>query len=205
MSTACRARDLGRPCRERLSPSATVCSISAARCCAATTSTDAPAPLNALGFDAGREDGILGADTRERSCEFQRNAGLARRRHLRPVDRRCAAPARHLAQRARLPRYASARSCDATQDVSTVDGSTSSPPQGSKHSAAPSSTSSTASARSSCSMCPVRRAPWSQPRRTASAPSWSCRYKPARLGSAVARTSSRDGSGPSPGTTSRSR
>ena len=33
--------------------------------------------LNALGFDAGREDGILGPETEARAVEFQRNAGLA--------------------------------------------------------------------------------------------------------------------------------
>jgi N-acetylmuramoyl-L-alanine amidase len=33
--------------------------------------------LNALGFDAGREDGILGADTSGALTEFQRAAGLA--------------------------------------------------------------------------------------------------------------------------------
>lgn len=33
--------------------------------------------LNALGFDAGREDGILGPDTGNALREFQRNAGLA--------------------------------------------------------------------------------------------------------------------------------
>jgi N-acetylmuramoyl-L-alanine amidase len=33
--------------------------------------------LNALGFDAGREDGILGPDTDTALREFQRNAGLA--------------------------------------------------------------------------------------------------------------------------------
>lgn len=33
--------------------------------------------LNALGFDAGREDGILGPDTGEALREFQRNTGLA--------------------------------------------------------------------------------------------------------------------------------
>ena len=31
--------------------------------------------LNALGFDAGREDGILGAETETALREFQRNAG----------------------------------------------------------------------------------------------------------------------------------
>jgi N-acetylmuramoyl-L-alanine amidase len=34
--------------------------------------------LNRLGFDAGREDGILGEDTVHALGEFQRNAGLAR-------------------------------------------------------------------------------------------------------------------------------
>jgi len=33
--------------------------------------------LNALGFDAGREDGILGEETAEALGEFQRNAGIA--------------------------------------------------------------------------------------------------------------------------------
>jgi N-acetylmuramoyl-L-alanine amidase len=33
--------------------------------------------LNALGFDAGREDGILGPETEEAIRQFQRNAGLA--------------------------------------------------------------------------------------------------------------------------------
>ncbi len=33
--------------------------------------------LNALGFDAGREDGILGKQTNEALREFQRNAGVA--------------------------------------------------------------------------------------------------------------------------------
>jgi N-acetylmuramoyl-L-alanine amidase len=33
--------------------------------------------LNALGFDAGREDGILGPDTERAIRQFQRNAGLA--------------------------------------------------------------------------------------------------------------------------------
>jgi N-acetylmuramoyl-L-alanine amidase len=33
--------------------------------------------LNALGFDAGREDGILGPETGEALREFQRNAGLS--------------------------------------------------------------------------------------------------------------------------------
>ena len=33
--------------------------------------------LNALGFDAGREDGILGEETAAALAEFQRNAGLA--------------------------------------------------------------------------------------------------------------------------------
>jgi len=33
--------------------------------------------LNALGFDAGREDGILGDDTRAATVEFQRAVGLA--------------------------------------------------------------------------------------------------------------------------------
>lgn len=33
--------------------------------------------LNSLGFDAGREDGILGPETGEALREFQRNAGLA--------------------------------------------------------------------------------------------------------------------------------
>lgn len=33
--------------------------------------------LNALGFDAGREDGILGDQTADAIVEFQRNAGLA--------------------------------------------------------------------------------------------------------------------------------
>jgi N-acetylmuramoyl-L-alanine amidase len=33
--------------------------------------------LNALGFDAGREDGILGRDTERAIRQFQRNAGLA--------------------------------------------------------------------------------------------------------------------------------
>ena len=32
--------------------------------------------LNALGFDAGREDGILGDDTTSALTEFQRNAGI---------------------------------------------------------------------------------------------------------------------------------
>src|SRR5262249_31680013 len=32
--------------------------------------------LNALGFDAGKEDGILGPDTAGALLEFQRNAGL---------------------------------------------------------------------------------------------------------------------------------
>ena len=33
--------------------------------------------LNALGFDAGREDGMLGEDTHRALMEFQRSAGLA--------------------------------------------------------------------------------------------------------------------------------
>ena len=33
--------------------------------------------LNAMGFDAGREDGMLGADTHRALVEFQRSAGLA--------------------------------------------------------------------------------------------------------------------------------
>jgi N-acetylmuramoyl-L-alanine amidase len=33
--------------------------------------------LNALGFDAGREDGILGPETEEALRQFQRNAGIA--------------------------------------------------------------------------------------------------------------------------------
>src|SRR5690606_34344697 len=33
--------------------------------------------LNALGFDAGREDGILGPDTERAIGAFQRDAGLA--------------------------------------------------------------------------------------------------------------------------------
>lgn len=33
--------------------------------------------LNALGFDAGREDGIFGPDTSRALQDFQRNAGLA--------------------------------------------------------------------------------------------------------------------------------
>jgi N-acetylmuramoyl-L-alanine amidase len=33
--------------------------------------------LNALGFDAGREDGILGPDTERAVRQFQRNAGIA--------------------------------------------------------------------------------------------------------------------------------
>jgi N-acetylmuramoyl-L-alanine amidase len=33
--------------------------------------------LNALGFDAGREDGILGPETEEAARQFQRNAGIS--------------------------------------------------------------------------------------------------------------------------------
>lgn len=39
--------------------------------------TELQGRLNALGFDAGREDGILGPETAQALGEFQRNAGLA--------------------------------------------------------------------------------------------------------------------------------
>ena len=74
----CGPRDLGRAGRERLRASATGCSTAAARCCAATTSPSSSAGSTRSGFDAGREDGIFGADTdAARSIEFQRNAGPA--------------------------------------------------------------------------------------------------------------------------------
>ena len=44
--------------------------------------------LGGLGFDAGRVDGIFGPDTAAALVEFQRNAGLPDRRHLRPRHRR---------------------------------------------------------------------------------------------------------------------
>ncbi len=39
--------------------------------------TELQRQLNALGFDAGREDGILGEQTADAMAEFQRNVGLA--------------------------------------------------------------------------------------------------------------------------------
>ena len=44
--------------------------------------------LNALGFDAGREDGIFGTDTNDALVEFQRSSRPRRRRHLRTLDHR---------------------------------------------------------------------------------------------------------------------
>ena len=51
-------------------------STAAPRCCGARTSAELQERLGALGFDAGRVDGIFGPDTGGRCSEFQRNCGL---------------------------------------------------------------------------------------------------------------------------------
>ena len=39
-----------------------------------------------MGFDCGRVDGLFGVETEQALREFQRNIGVAGRRHLRPGD-----------------------------------------------------------------------------------------------------------------------
>ena len=82
--------------------------------------------LNALGFDAGREDGIFGPDTETALRRFQRERGLEQ------PDGVCG-PATIAAlltdwftrRRDRSPRSASATRCAATRDVSATAGSSS--------------------------------------------------------------------------------
>ena len=71
-----RPPDLERARRGRATSSATGCSTSARRCCGATTWPSSRRRLGALGFDAGRVDGIFGPQTAAALTEFQRNAGL---------------------------------------------------------------------------------------------------------------------------------